>query len=243
VLQPVTVNPGDTSLGGSVVGGDGRRGTICTCFVSLVCQLTPGMSAENLLQSIRDQVRIIYERIDPLHQKFRFKSRPTTAEIFSKPLVVFLGTLDDKMFIHPDVGVGNHSSGKSTFVNYILKTSSPSFQDVQKTGVAPLDDGFTFISYGKHMDEQQGPAIVSNANVLDVRCASANMSFRSPAALQFIVEVRSSVCQPSSAQALPRSAAKRCHSRRYVYNRYPRSLCNDATGRFAWYDRFSDGGR
>jgi GTPase Era involved in 16S rRNA processing len=130
VPEPVSSNPGDTSLGGSVASGDGRR--------------------ENLLQSIRDQVRIIYERIDPLHQKFRFKSRPTTAEIFSKPLVVFLG---------------NHSSGKSTFVNYILKTSSPSFQDVQKTGVAPLDDGFTFISYGKHMDEQQGPAIVSNANL------------------------------------------------------------------------------
>ncbi len=44
----------------------------------------------------------------------------------AQPLVVFLG---------------NHSSGKSTFINYVLKRANPDFKDIQKTGVAPLDDG------------------------------------------------------------------------------------------------------
>lgn len=92
-------------------------------------------TAESLLQSIRDQVRSLYEKVDPIQVRYRFRQRPSTAEIMGKPLVVFLG---------------NHSSGKSTFINYILKRANPDFKDVQKTGVAPLDDGsshpFTEIS-------------------------------------------------------------------------------------------------
>ncbi len=38
--------------------------------------------------------------------------------------------------------VGNHSSGKSSFINYILK------RDIQKAGVAPTDDTFTVITPG-----------------------------------------------------------------------------------------------
>ena len=80
-------------------------------------------------------MRSLYEKVDPIQVRYRFRQRPSTAEIMGKPLVVFLG---------------NHSSGKSTFINYILKRANPDFKDVQKTGVAPLDDGsshpFTEIS-------------------------------------------------------------------------------------------------
>jgi GTPase SAR1 family protein len=38
--------------------------------------------------------------------------------------------------------VGNHSSGKSSFINYILQ------RNIQKAGVAPTDDSFTVIAPG-----------------------------------------------------------------------------------------------
>lgn len=39
--------------------------------------------------------------------------------------------------------LGNHSSGKSSFVNYVLQ------RNVQTTGVAPTDDCFTIIGAGE----------------------------------------------------------------------------------------------
>ncbi|MEL6767157.1 MAG: dynamin family protein, partial [Pseudomonadota bacterium] len=55
--------------------------------------------------------------------------------------------------------LGNHSSGKSTFINYLLGTQ------VQKTGVAPTDDDFTIITYGDHDSDRDGPAVVSNPDL------------------------------------------------------------------------------
>ena len=59
--------------------------------------------------------------------------------------------------------LGNHSSGKSTFINHVLG------REVQKTGVAPTDDSFTVIApssgslYGEGADmDQDGPALVGN---------------------------------------------------------------------------------
>jgi len=54
--------------------------------------------------------------------------------------------------------LGNHSSGKSTFINHVLG------REVQKTGVAPTDDGFTVIApadTGNDYD-QDGPALVGS---------------------------------------------------------------------------------
>ena len=51
--------------------------------------------------------------------------------------------------------LGNHSSGKSSFINYLLD------QEVQKTGLAPVDDGFTVIAYGD-TDEFDGQTVVSH---------------------------------------------------------------------------------
>jgi hypothetical protein len=46
--------------------------------------------------------------------------------------------------------LGNHSSGKSSFVNYILQ------RQVQVSGVAPTDDSFTIIAPGNVDVDQDG---------------------------------------------------------------------------------------
>jgi len=46
--------------------------------------------------------------------------------------------------------LGNHSSGKSSFVNYLIG------HELQKTGLAPTDDGFTIITHGKQLEEADG---------------------------------------------------------------------------------------
>jgi GTP-binding protein EngB required for normal cell division len=53
--------------------------------------------------------------------------------------------------------VGNHSSGKSSFINYVLQ------RDVQTSGVAPTDDNFTIIAPSSSIDyDQDGFAIIGN---------------------------------------------------------------------------------
>lgn len=47
--------------------------------------------------------------------------------------------------------LGNHSSGKSSFVNHVLD------RQVQTAGVAPTDDGFTVIAPGHEDADQDGP--------------------------------------------------------------------------------------
>mmetsp|Transcript_5129 Transcript_5129/g.16526 ORF Transcript_5129/g.16526 Transcript_5129/m.16526 type:complete len:517 (-) Transcript_5129:48-1598(-) len=55
--------------------------------------------------------------------------------------------------------LGNHSSGKSTFINYVLGA------DVQKAGVAPTDDAFTVIAPAKADLDQDGPAMVGDPDL------------------------------------------------------------------------------
>ncbi len=55
--------------------------------------------------------------------------------------------------------MGNHSSGKSTFINYMAGRT------VQETGVAPTDDGFTVIVPGNQDSEQDGPAMVGDPDL------------------------------------------------------------------------------
>jgi GTPase SAR1 family protein len=73
-----------------------------------------------------------------------FRRPPTVGELGRPPQVLLLG---------------NHSSGKSTFVNHLLGA------EVQKTGVAPTDDGFTIITYGDVEADRDGPSVVSNPDL------------------------------------------------------------------------------
>ena len=55
--------------------------------------------------------------------------------------------------------LGNHSSGKSSFVNYVLK------RKVQTAGVAPTDDTFTIIVPGPSDVDRDGPAFVGDPDM------------------------------------------------------------------------------
>ena len=95
-----------------------------------------------LLDEIAGAVQKLYlEAVDPLEGRFAFEKRPGRGEIGGAPTVLFLG---------------NHSSGKSTFINHLL--GAP----VQKTGLAPTDDAFTLLSWGRAEEERDGQAVVSN---------------------------------------------------------------------------------
>ena len=52
--------------------------------------------------------------------------------------------------------LGNHSSGKSSFINYVLG------RQVQATGVAPTDDGFTVIKPGAEDIDRDGASFISD---------------------------------------------------------------------------------
>lgn len=76
--------------------------------------------------------------LGPLDRKNKFEKLP------SLPFVFLLG---------------NHSSGKSTFINYLLQ------RPVQSTGVAPTDDGFTIIAPGQQDIDQDGPALINDPDL------------------------------------------------------------------------------
>ncbi len=97
---------------------------------------------KDLLEETSRSVQELYRKsIDPLAKRFAFEKRPADGEIAGGPLVLF---------------VGNHSSGKSTFINFLLGEA------IQRTGMAPTDDCFTIIRHGRHREERDGRAVVSN---------------------------------------------------------------------------------
>ncbi|WPL16960.1 putative GTPase [Thiorhodovibrio winogradskyi] len=99
----------------------------------------------NTMGEFANRIRDYYEDpLAPLAKQFMFRRPPTVGELRRPPQVLLLG---------------NHSSGKSTFVNHLLG------DDVQKTGVAPTDDGFTIITHGSTATERDGPAVVSNPDL------------------------------------------------------------------------------
>jgi len=55
--------------------------------------------------------------------------------------------------------VGNHSSGKSSFINYVMG------REIQVAGVAPTDDTFTVILPGPEDTDQDGPALVGDPDL------------------------------------------------------------------------------
>ncbi len=68
---------------------------------------------------------------------------------FSRPTVT-VGGVPCVLFL------GNHSSGKSSLVNWVLGNAA-----VQDTGVAPTDDGFTVILHGAAAEDVYGPAALA----------------------------------------------------------------------------------
>ena len=84
----------------------------------------------------------VYQTIlRPLADRMAFELPQDSARAIRRPTALFLG---------------NHSSGKSSFINHLL--GNP----VQKTGLAPTDDGFTIITYGDKPDQLDGRTVASH---------------------------------------------------------------------------------
>ncbi|WP_093253540.1 dynamin family protein [Rubrimonas cliftonensis] len=97
------------------------------------------------MEQFAEKIRECYrDPLDPIATQFMFRRPPTVGELQRPPQVLLLG---------------NHSSGKSTFVNHLLGAG------VQKTGVAPTDDGFTIVTYGQVSTDRDGPTVVSNPDL------------------------------------------------------------------------------
>lgn len=99
---------------------------------------------ENIVKLER-QVKEIYDSVlRPLGEKYHFKIPLHLEEAPRLPTVLFLG---------------NHSSGKSSFINYLTESK------LQKTGLAPTDDGFTIITYGEVSEEADGQTAVTHPDL------------------------------------------------------------------------------
>jgi predicted GTPase len=84
----------------------------------------------------------LHDRIlAPLARRLAFDLPHWPRHGATTPLVLFLG---------------NHSSGKSSFVNFLLARS------VQDTGLAPTDDGFTVLTSGNQESSADGATITSH---------------------------------------------------------------------------------
>lgn len=55
--------------------------------------------------------------------------------------------------------LGNHSSGKSSFINHLAGT------EIQHSGLAPTDDGFTLITYGDAEESLDGQTVVTHPDL------------------------------------------------------------------------------
>ena len=89
-------------------------------------------------RDIEAGVNRLYAAFKATAERRRYVFRATSVTVGGSPSVVFLG---------------NHSSGKSSFINNLLGDPP-----VQSTGVAPTDDCFTVILHGDEDRDFKGPA-------------------------------------------------------------------------------------
>lgn len=90
------------------------------------------------LASLDESVHNLYARHRRTADRFCYTFRRSTVSPDGLPCVLFLG---------------NHSSGKSSFINHLLGGAH-----VQDVGIAPTDDAFTFIVYGEEERDAVGRA-------------------------------------------------------------------------------------
>lgn len=92
--------------------------------------------------AVEESARSVYAKsLEPIATRFEFEPPPSASETTGLPLVLLLG---------------NHSSGKSSFVNYLVG------ETLQRTGIAPVDDSFTIITHGGERIDRDGQAVVTN---------------------------------------------------------------------------------
>ncbi len=103
-----------------------------------VSDISPMTDYKQLDQKAKE----LYETaLKPLAASLAFELPHNTGRAVRRPTALFLG---------------NHSSGKSSFINHLLGA------DIQKTGLAPTDDGFTIITHGNNSDSIDGQTVASH---------------------------------------------------------------------------------
>lgn len=102
-------------------------------------------AAMDELVNLEHRVQEVYDKtLLPLARRLEYDLSVSGKDAAGLPNVLFLG---------------NHSSGKSSFINFLLET------DIQKTGLAPTDDGFTIITFGDKPDEFDGQTVVTHPDL------------------------------------------------------------------------------
>ena len=86
-------------------------------------------------------VRKSYGRFGALAKRYYYRFSRPTVTVGGSPCMIFLG---------------NHSSGKSSVINWVLGGAP-----VQDVGLAPTDDGFTVITYGEREEDVCGPGALA----------------------------------------------------------------------------------
>lgn len=95
--------------------------------------------------SIEQSAAELHARVlQPLAAKLAFDLPAWSVRSATRPMVLFLG---------------NHSSGKSSFINFLLG------QPVQATGLAPTDDGFTLLTRGAQRGAVDGPTVTTHPDL------------------------------------------------------------------------------
>jgi GTPase SAR1 family protein len=94
-----------------------------------------------IVSEIEGKARSLYDALQTVTERFEFDPVPSSGETNGLPTVLLLG---------------NHSAGKSSFINFLLG------EDLQRTGIAPVDDGFTIITHGPEPLDKDGAAVITN---------------------------------------------------------------------------------
>ncbi len=151
-------------------------------------------------------------------QKLREGLLRPFAQKFHYPLVV--GTASGLPTV---LCLGNHSSGKSTFINHLASIN------IQETGVAPTDDGFTLITYGERETVTDGRATVADPNLPFSEFQQYGNDFLDHLKLKRRpIEALKQICLIDSPGLIDNPGALNDGSRGYDFNAVVRAFANSA---------------
>ena len=105
---------------------------------------TERMKEDSLAEGVLKKCQELHGSIMPVNERLRGPLAQHSDKGTSLPFVLL---------------VGNHSSGKSSFINHVLG------KDVQTAGVAPTDDCFTVICPGPENSDRDGPALIGDPDM------------------------------------------------------------------------------
>jgi hypothetical protein len=120
------------------------KGSIDFVTLSRLCLLKTHNKMSEVGNAYIEECKRLRKSILPISQRYNGLTDQVASKNTLYPFVLLLG---------------NHSSGKSSFINHILQ------RKIQVTGVAPTDDSFTIIGPGDSDIDRNGPALVGDPDL------------------------------------------------------------------------------